>query len=92
MAPWQAGVIVGAAILLTNARTGSTFGLDGLGGPSAYLAIVAAVGAPAASAPVPVPPAPPGQGRRRHPAAVHGRRPSGPPGTIPWKEATGCRT
>jgi hypothetical protein len=42
-------VIVGAAILLTNARTlASTFGLDGAWRTVMYLAIVAVVGALAA--------------------------------------------
>jgi uncharacterized protein len=49
MAPRKLGVIVGAAILLTNARTlASTFGLDGAWRTVMYLAIVAVVGALAA--------------------------------------------
>ncbi|HYJ72778.1 MAG TPA: TSUP family transporter, partial [Actinomycetota bacterium] len=49
MAPRKLGVIVGAAILLTNARTlASTFGLDGAWRTAMYLAIVAVVGALAA--------------------------------------------
>jgi len=49
LSPRKLGVIVGAAILLTNARTlMNTFGIDGLGRSAAYLAIVAVVGAVAA--------------------------------------------
>jgi uncharacterized membrane protein YfcA len=49
MAPRKLGVIVGAAILLTNARTlASTFGVDGAWRTLMYLAIVAVVGTLAA--------------------------------------------
>ena len=49
MAPRKLGVIVGAAILLTNARTlASTFGVDGAWRTVMYLAIVAVVGTLAA--------------------------------------------
>jgi uncharacterized protein len=49
LAPRKLGVIVGAAILLTNARTlASTFGVDGAWRTAMYLAIVAVVGALAA--------------------------------------------
>jgi uncharacterized protein len=45
MAPRKLGVIVGAAILLTNARTlASTFGINGPWRTLMYLAIVAVVG------------------------------------------------
>jgi hypothetical protein len=67
MAPRKLGVIVGAAILLTNARTlASTFGVNGAWRTAMYLAIVAVVGAVAAWRLTQVPPAPPGQGHRRH--------------------------
>jgi len=50
LAPRKLGVIVGAAILLTNARTlASTFGIDGAWRAAMYLAIVGVVGAIAAS-------------------------------------------
>jgi len=46
LAPRKLGVIVGAAILLTNARTlASTFGVNGAWRAAMYLAIVAVVGA-----------------------------------------------
>jgi hypothetical protein len=46
LAPRKLGVIVGAAILLTNARTlASTFGVNGAWRTAMYLAIVAAVAA-----------------------------------------------
>jgi uncharacterized membrane protein YfcA len=46
LAPRKLGVIVGAAILLTNARTlASTFGVNGAWRTAMYLAIVAVVGA-----------------------------------------------
>jgi uncharacterized protein len=49
LAPRKLGVIVGAAILLTNARTlASTFGVNGAWRTAMYLAIVAVVGAVAA--------------------------------------------
>jgi uncharacterized protein len=49
LAPRRLGVIVGAAILLTNARTlASTFGIEGAWRAAMYLAIVAVVGALAA--------------------------------------------
>jgi uncharacterized membrane protein YfcA len=49
LAPRKLGVIVGAAILLTNARTlASTFGVEGAWRAAMYLAIVAVVGALAA--------------------------------------------
>jgi uncharacterized protein len=49
LAPRRLGVIVGAAILLTNFRTlASTFGLEGAWRAASYLAIVAVVGALAA--------------------------------------------
>jgi uncharacterized membrane protein YfcA len=49
LAPRKLGVIVGAAILLTNARTlASTFGVQGAWRAAMYLAIVAVVGALAA--------------------------------------------
>jgi uncharacterized protein len=49
LSPRKLGVIVGAAILLTNARTlMTTFGIDGLARSAAYLGIVVAVGAVAA--------------------------------------------
>jgi lysylphosphatidylglycerol synthetase-like protein (DUF2156 family) len=49
LAPRKLGVIVGAAILLTNARTlASTFGVTGAWRAAMYLAIVAVVGALAA--------------------------------------------
>jgi uncharacterized membrane protein YfcA len=49
LAPRKLGVIVGAAILLTNARTlASTFGVEGAWRAVMYLAIVAVVGALAA--------------------------------------------
>jgi uncharacterized membrane protein YfcA len=49
LAPRKLGVIVGAAILLTNARTlASTFGVNGAWRTAMYLAIVAVVGALAA--------------------------------------------
>jgi uncharacterized membrane protein YfcA len=49
LAPRKLGVIVGAAILLTNARTlASTFGIEGAWRAAMYLAIVAVVGALAA--------------------------------------------
>jgi uncharacterized protein len=49
LAPRKLGVIVGAAILLTNARTlASTFGVEGAWRATLYLSIVIAVGALAA--------------------------------------------
>jgi hypothetical protein len=49
MAPRKLGVVVGAAILLTNARTlASTFGVDGAWRGALYLSIVTVVGALAA--------------------------------------------
>lgn len=49
LSPRKLGVIVGAAILLTNARTlMTTFGIDGLARAAAYLGIVVLVGAVAA--------------------------------------------
>jgi uncharacterized protein len=49
LAPRKLGVIVGAAILLTNARTlATTFGIQGAWRTAMYLAIVAVVGALAA--------------------------------------------
>jgi uncharacterized membrane protein YfcA len=49
LSPRKLGVVVGAAILLTNARTlMTTFGVDGLARAATYLAIVAVVGAAAA--------------------------------------------
>lgn len=49
LAPRKLGVIVGAAILLTNFRTlASTFGIEGAWRAASYLAIVAVVGALAA--------------------------------------------
>jgi uncharacterized membrane protein YfcA len=49
IAPRKLGVIVGAAILLTNTRTlAGTFGIDGAWRVALYLAIVAVVGALAA--------------------------------------------
>jgi uncharacterized protein len=49
LAPRKLGVIVGAAILLTNARTlASTFGVQGAWRAASYLAIVTVVGALAA--------------------------------------------
>jgi hypothetical protein len=49
LAPRKLGVVVGAAILLTNARTlASTFGIEGAWRAAMYLAIVAVVGALAA--------------------------------------------
>ena len=49
IAPRKFGVIVGAAILLTNTRTlAGTFGIDGAWRVALYLAIVAVVGALAA--------------------------------------------
>jgi lysylphosphatidylglycerol synthetase-like protein (DUF2156 family) len=49
LAPRKLGVIVGAAILLTNARTlASTFGVNGAWRAAMYLAIVAVVGSLAA--------------------------------------------
>jgi uncharacterized membrane protein YfcA len=49
LSPRKLGVIVGAAILLTNARTlMTTFGIDGLARSAAYLGIVVLVGAVAA--------------------------------------------
>jgi uncharacterized protein len=49
MAPRKLGVIVGAAILLTNARTlAATFGVNGGWRTAMYLAIVGVVGALAA--------------------------------------------
>ena len=49
LAPRKLGVIVGAAILLTNTRTlASTFGVDGAWRAALYLAIVAVVGVLAA--------------------------------------------
>jgi uncharacterized membrane protein YfcA len=49
LAPRKLGVTVGAAILLTNARTlASTFGIDGAWRAAMYLAIVAVVGSLAA--------------------------------------------
>ena len=69
LAPRKLGVIVGAAILLTNARTlASTFGIQGPGGPPAYLAIVAVVGALAAWRLT--------QSRQHRRAKVGGRRPA----------------
>jgi uncharacterized membrane protein YfcA len=49
LAPRKLGVIVGAAILLTNARTlASTFGVEGAWRATLYLSIVTVVGALAA--------------------------------------------
>jgi hypothetical protein len=49
LSPRKLGVIVGAAILLTNARTlMTTFGIDGLARSATYLGIVVLVGAVAA--------------------------------------------
>jgi hypothetical protein len=49
LSPRKLGVVVGAAILLTNARTlMTTFGIDGLARSAAYLGIVVVVGAAAA--------------------------------------------
>ena len=49
LSPRKLGVIVGAAIVLTNARTlMTTFGIDGLARSATYLGIVVAVGAVAA--------------------------------------------
>ena len=49
LAPRKLGVIVGAAILLTNTRTlASTFGVEGAWRATLYLSIVAVVGALAA--------------------------------------------
>jgi uncharacterized protein len=49
LSPRKLGVIVGAAILLTNARTlMTTFGIDGFARSAAYLGIVVAVGTVAA--------------------------------------------
>ena len=49
LAPRRLGVIVGAAILLTNARTlASTFGVEGAWRATLYLSIVTVVGALAA--------------------------------------------
>ena len=67
LAPRKLGVIVGAAILLTNARTlASTFGVNGAWRTAMYLAIVAVVGALAAW-------------RLPSPASAAGPRPSPPP-------------
>jgi hypothetical protein len=49
LSPRKLGVIVGAAILLTNARTlMTTFGIDGLARSATYLGIIVLVGAVAA--------------------------------------------
>jgi uncharacterized protein len=49
LSPRKLGVIVGGAILLTNARTlMTTFGINGSARSALYLAIVAVVGAIAA--------------------------------------------
>jgi uncharacterized protein len=49
LSPRKLGVVVGAAILLTNARTlMTTFGIDGLARSATYLGIVVVVGAVAA--------------------------------------------
>ncbi len=49
LSPRKLGVVVGAAILLTNARTlMTTFGINGLARSALYLAIVGVVGAVAA--------------------------------------------
>ncbi|HWD46171.1 MAG TPA: sulfite exporter TauE/SafE family protein [Actinomycetota bacterium] len=91
LAPRKLGVIVGAAILLTNARTlASAFGVEGAWRATLYLSIVTVVGALAAwrltqsrRAAGPWPPWPPVDNRSHHPGFAQ-PVPTGQLTPVPW--------